>query len=123
MKIKHSQWQEIELTSYYDSKKLYDEVIVLINEDIEKIVLPPIEQITEDLLIAILIKDVSCNWTKDFIVEHTNYYNYTLYDYLHTLCVEIENDLLIGCKQEISDYGDFISSAKREIIKGNKKYE
>ena len=118
MKIKYSWYGEVELISHYDSKKLYNIVIKWVEEDLksdEELRLPPIEKITEDLLIAILTGDASCKWTTDFIIEHRDYYDYTLYDYLHTLCEDAEDDLLIECKQEIGEYGSLIE-LEREAV-------
>lgn len=120
MKIKYSSYEEVELISYYDSKKLYDIVIKFIKQDIEKdkeITLPPIEKITENLVAAVITKNKRCEWTKSFIVEHHNDYDYTLYDYLYTLCIEAEYDLLIECEQKTNRYGGNLREIKRTIVK------
>lgn len=118
MKIEYTEWREVELISHYDSKEIYDRVMEWIKEDMEEEEksFPSIEKITEDLLVAILTEDASCEWTKNFIVEHCDSYNYTLYNYLYDCCIDAEYDLLIDCEQKIGDYGDRISSAKRKII-------
>lgn len=119
MKIKYSDYTEVELISYYDSKKLYDIIIKFVKQKIEKdkeITLPPIEKITEDLVAAVITKNKRSEWTKGFVVEHHKDYDYTLYDYLYDLCIEAEDDLLVECEQEIGRYGNPIE-IKRTIVR------